>query len=188
MKIINNYRDINPGPLQLSRLYLTSRPMARLHRKKIRNISVSQPDDIKLIDQELASDYISIDCAGWYLENNQRACTAIETSNISHLQKPDAIIETNYYQHRPDYLENLPVLCYYSGKFRYSTLQDFSNFFNIWGPGHGKYIVGLDPTKVKFNYLKYSLTDKLSSEILWPHEMKILFDSNFDLIFTITSI
>lgn len=183
MKIINNYQDINPGPLQRARIYLATHPLSAMYRKRNKKIPFVESESIQIIDQELTSDFISVDCAGWYFESNDRRNIAVETNPICKLQKPDANILKNYYDLRPDYLEDLPILCYHTPKFRYSTLEDFSNFFNVWGPG--KYIVGVDSTKIKFNYLKYPLIEKLSPLVTWPHTVRISSNNRFDLIFII---
>lgn len=183
MKTINNYRDIQPGALQQARLYLSGHPLASLYRKKRKNISYSEPRYTGLIDQELSGDYISIDCAGWYFNNHTRHCTAIEHHPVSKSQYPDVVFEYDYMSWRPTYLRDQTVLCYHTTNFRYATLEEFVNFFNVWGST--KYIVGLDPTKIKFNYLKYSLIDNLNAGIQWPHGIRVLESEPFELLFVV---
>ena len=186
MKIINNYQDISPGPLQRARLYLSGHPLAALYRKKIKNITYAEPDYVHAIDQELAGNYISIDCAGWHFANDHRQCIAIEHHPISQTQWP-VVFEYDYMNWRPTYLPYHTVLCYRSVEFRYATLTQLAGFFNTWGSQHGKYIVGLDPTKIKFNYLKYSLLDQLSQLITWPHAIRVLRADDFELLFVLES-
>jgi hypothetical protein len=186
MKIINNYRDIQPGPLQRARLYLSGHPLAAMHRKKIKSIPYVEPDYISAIDQELTDDYISVDCAGWYFAAG-RQCTAIECHPVSSSQWP-VLFEYDYMTWRPTYLPCDAVLCYHSTEFRYATLAQFAGFFNTWGPQHKKYIVGLDPTKIKFNYLKYRLLDQLSQLISWPHAIRTLYSADFELLFVLESV
>lgn len=187
MKVINNYRDIHPGPLQRARLYLSGHPLAALYRKKIKNIAYIESHSVSAMDQELTGDYISIDCAGWYFANDHRQCTAIEHHPISASQWP-VLLEYDYMTWRPTYLPCSTILCYHSVEFRYATLSQFANFFNTWGPQHKKYIVGLDPTKIKFNYLKYRLLDQLSQHIVWPHTIRILLSADFELLFVLESV
>ena len=187
MKIINNYQDIQPGPLQRARLYLSEHPLAALYRKKIKNITYTEPDYVQAIGQELTGNYISIDCAGWYFVNSNRQCIAIEHHSISKTQWP-VVFEYDYMIWRPTYLPYDTVLCYHSAEFRYATLDQFACFFNTWGSQHGKYIVGLDPTKIKFNYFKYNLLDQLSQLITWPHKINVLQSDNFELLFVLESV
>lgn len=179
MPLIKTYQDLPIGPLQRARLYLQARPLASLHRKRRRSVPYQEPADIKLIDRELTGDFISLDCAGWYFANSQRTCTAIEMFDYSLLLWPDVKFEYDYMDWRPTYLENQPVLAYYSSYFKYCALEHFLNFCDTWSDH--KLIIGLDPTKMKFNYLKYRLVDILSER----YNVNILAAVDFNLLFTL---
>jgi hypothetical protein len=188
MKVIENYDKLPISRLQRTRLYMQGRPLSLLLRKKIKNIPYQLPDYVKLINQELSNDFISLDCTGWYFENTNRKCTAIEIDQTSlKFNKKDIIFEYDYNVWRPTYLTSSPVLAYFSTYFKYSSLDTFENFCNIWGHDHSKLIIGLDPTKIKFNYLKYDLIDNLQSKLTFEHSIKILKDVPFELLFVITN-
>lgn len=174
--------------LQHTRLYVQGRPLVSFWRKDRRNIAYQKPHYISLIDQEITGDYISLDCSGWYFANPQRKCTAIELYDLSKQLWPDVIFEYDYLTWRPDYLGHDTVLAYHSSYFRYSQFDDIVTFFNIWGPQQSKLIIGLDPTKVKFNYLKYNFLDLLSERLQFDHKINILEQSNFNLLFTFKKI
>jgi hypothetical protein len=75
-------------------------------------------DYVKLIDNELTGNYISLDCSGWYFENSIRKCTAIEISQESLRYRNDIIFEYDYDVWRPTYLNSDPVLAYFSTYFK----------------------------------------------------------------------
>lgn len=188
MKIINDYDDITPGPLQQTRLYMQGRPLISFWRKDKKHIKYHRPNYINLIDQELDGNYISIDCGGWYFSNPRRQCVAIELHSRSQQLWPNIFFEYDYLTWCPDYLDPVPVLAYYSTYFKYCQFNDIVTFFNAWGQRHPKLVVGLDPTKIKFNYLKYDFLDLLSSQLDFDSKITVLEQSNFNLLFTLEKI
>jgi hypothetical protein len=76
------------------------------------------------------------------------------------------------------------VLAYYSTYFKYCELEDFVTFCRIWSKAHPKIIIGLDPTKIKYNYLKWDLLQLLSNQL--PDIcLQVLNRGEFNLVFTI---
>ena len=185
MKIVSNYDEISPGKLQETRLYLQGRPLVSLWRKKKHQISYNVPSYVTLIDQQLTGDYIAIDCGGWYFSSHQRSCTAIELQPISKKLWHDVIYEYDYLTWWPDYLPPNPVLAYYSTYFKYSELSDFVKFLNLWGARHPKLVVGLDPTKLKYNYLKHDLVELITTSLDYKSTITVLERSDFHLLFTL---
>lgn len=185
MKIINNYDDLKIGQLQDTRLYMQGRPLVQLWRKKRKNIRYQEPNWVKLIKNELTSDFISIDCAGWYFADDTMDCTSIELWPSSKNLWKNTVFEYDYLTWHPTYLKPVPVLAYYSSYFKYSKLEDMFEFFNQWVPHHPKLIVGFDPTKIKFNYLKYDFLDLLLKNLQVQARIRILHKSNFDLLLVI---
>lgn len=184
MKIITDYSQLDIGKLQSTRLYMQGRPLLRLWSKTRHGSKINPVKSIRLIDSELTTDYIAIDCGGWYFANAQRHCTAIELNSMSSKYWNDVHYESDYLTWHPNYLSALPVLAYYSTYFKYSELEDFLMFCKIWSESHPKVIIGLDPTKVKFNYLKWNLL-AIISERLPNLEITVLEQGFFSLLFTI---
>lgn len=188
MNVVKDYNDIAPGWLQQTRLYMQGRPLVSLWRKKRNNIRYECPDYVTQIDRELTSDYVAVDCGGWYFSNQDRKCTAIELFDLSKRLWTDVHLEYDYLTWRPTYLPNVPVLAYHSTYFKYCTLEHFFTFVRIWGEQHPKLIIGIDPTKVKFNYLKYDFVDCVQKEFSQQFKLEVLARSNFNLLFTIKKI
>lgn len=187
MKEITNYDQISVGPLQNMRLYLQGRPLLQFWSMKRKRKKYLIPHQIQLLEKEIDGDYIAIDCAGWYFSNSNRHCTTIEISDISSKFWKDVHYEYDYLTWHPTYLPPLTVLAYYSTYFKYSNLPDFLTFCKIWSDYHNKIIIGLDPTKVKFNYFKFSLLALIKESL--PHKMiRPLVDEYFNLIFVIESL
>lgn len=184
MKIITDYSQLNISRLQHTRLYMQGRPLVSLWAKTRRGQQEIIPNFVKLIDSELTTDYIAIDCGGWYFANAQRHCTTVELMSISSLYWKDVHYEYDYLTWHPNYLPALPVLAYYSTYFKYCELEDFLTFCNIWTEDHPKIIIGLDPTKIKFNYLKWNLL-QIIADRLPKLEITILEQSDFNMLFTI---
>lgn len=185
MKIINNYNDLIHSKLQDTRLYIQGRPLVQLWRKKRKNIEYLDPPWAKLIDQELAGNYIAVDCAGWYFANENRDCLSIELWSGSKQFWNNTVYEYDYLTWHPTYLEPITVLAYYSSYFKYSNFEDMVTFVNQWLQYHPKMILGLDPTKIKFNYLKYDFLDLLLKNLQISVQIKVLHKSNFDLLFVL---
>ena len=184
MKIIKDYNQLSIGSLQSTRLYLQARPLLSHWSKKRRGQTTVTNLDMSLIDQELDSNYIAIDCAGWYFANDQRNCTAIELHDQSLRYWNQIYFEYDYLTWHPTYLSSDPVLAYYSSYFKYCQLDDLVTFCKIWAVNHSKLIIGLDPTKIKFNYLKWKLLDLLKLQL--PNfQFKLLYKGNFELLFTV---
>ena len=184
MKIIENYNQLNPGPIQSTRLYLQGRPLLSLWSRKRRGRTVTHSPVISQIDAELSGDFVAIDCAGWYFANQERHCTAIELMPLSARLWKDVHYEYDYLTWHPDYLPQQPVLAYYSTYFKYCELEDFITFCKIWSQTHPKIIIGLDPTKIKYNYLKWDLLQLLSDRLPGVY-LQVLDHSKFNLVFTI---
>jgi hypothetical protein len=158
MNVINSYNQLPIGRLQENRLYLQSKPLVRLWRQLKKNLHTVVPDTEKLLACELEDNYIELDCGGWiYADQNNKQCIAIEMFEQSKHAWNPMYFEYDYLTWHPNYLPDWPVLAYYSTYFKYSSLDDFVNFCQLWSHHHHKVIVGLDPTKVKLNYLKYDL-------------------------------
>jgi hypothetical protein len=184
MKIIENYNQLKPGLIQSVRLYLQGRPLLSLWSRKRRGRAVTHSPVISQIDAELSGDFVAIDCAGWYFTNPERHCTAIELMPLSARFWKDVHYEYDYLTWHPDYLPQQPVLAYYSTYFKYCQLQDFLTFCELWSAKHSKIIIGLDPTKVKFNYFKFDLLDLVKDQI--PHiKLRVLDQRDFSLLFVI---
>lgn len=188
MNVLNDYQDLNIHPLQQTRLYAQGRPLIKLWRKKRKNIPIEIPDWAQLIDHELDSDYIEIDSAGWYFSNAQRRCVAVETGTVARTFWPDAHIEHDIMTWHPTYLDAWPVMIYYSKFHRYCTMQEFLLFCDLWLKSHPKLIIGLDPTKLKFNYLKFDFVDTVSSHVSPRAKLNVLQRKDFHLLFTISSV
>jgi hypothetical protein len=185
MKIIENYNQLPVSNLQLVRLYLQGRPLLSLWSKKRRGKNYREPKFVNLINQELNDDhYIAVDCAGWYFDNLHRQCTAIEILHQGSNYWHNIHYEYDYLVWHPTYLAPVPVLAYYSTYFKYSKLDDFLTFCQIWSMHHPKLIIGLDPTKIKFNYLRHNLID-IVTEYLPNCKIRCLIQQNFDLLFVI---
>jgi len=167
---------------------MQSRPLIQLWRKKRKNITFSAPQYIELINHELTPDFIAIDCAGWYFASDNRNCQCIELWENSKNFWHDVVFEYDYLTWHPTYLKPVPVLAYYSSYFKYSNFNDIMMFFNQWLRYHPKMIVGLDPTKIKFNYLKYDFLDLLVEQLKLQVKVKILDKSNFNLLFVLEKI
>lgn len=187
MNIIKHYNQLTVSNLQSTRLYLQGRPLLSLWAKKRRHQQITVPLDVELINNELTSDFIAIDCAGWFFADQQRHCTAIELMPQSSKYWNDIHFEYDYLTWHPTYLPDLPVLAYYSTYFKYSELNEFLTFCKIWSNSHSKVIIGLDPTKVKFNYLKFDLVN-IVSDSLQNKQLRIINQQNFNLLFSIESI
>ena len=187
MNVINNYNQLTISPLQSVRLYLQSRPLLHYWNQKRHKSAISPNAVINLIDKELDSDYISIDCAGWYFANDQRWCTAIELHDQSLRYWNDIYFEYDYLTWHPTYLKPLPVLAYFSSYFKYCELEEFLTFCNLWTQHHPKVIIGLDPTKIKFNYFKFNLLDLIHHK-LPTLKIQVLQKKNFSLLFTLSSL
>jgi hypothetical protein len=185
MKIINNYDQLSISPLQSVRLYLQSRPLLKHWSRQRRGRLPLTDPVIDLIDQELEGNYVAIDCAGWIFANNQRKCTAIELHEQSLKYWNQVYFEHDYMTWHPTYLKSDTVLAYFSTYFKYCTLDNFLTFCEIWSQCHDKIIIGLDPTKVKYNYFKFQLLD-LVEQHLPNRRFKILQKDCFSLVFTIT--
>ena len=185
MKIVNDYSDLKIGSLQQTRLYMQGRPLVRLWRKQRNNIVYQKPVWADLIDQELPQDYLALDCAGWYFASSQRQCQCIELWAGSRRFWPNTVFEYDYLTWVPTYIQPTTVLAYYSSYFKYSEFDDMVTFFNLWANKHKKIIVGLDPTKIKFNYLKYDFLTLLIDQLDLKVKLKVLSESPFDLLFVI---
>jgi hypothetical protein len=183
MKIIKDYNQLSIGSLQSTRLYLQARPLLSHWSKKRRGQTTVTNLDMSLIDQELDSNYIAIDCAGWYFANDQRNCTAIELHDQSLRYWNQIYFEYDYLTWHPTYLSSDPVLAYYSSYFKYCELEDFLTFCGVWSKYHAKLIIGLDPTKLKFNYFKHDLLNLLSDRFI-NQKIRTLYQTNFELLFT----
>ena len=186
MKTIENYDDLDISALQKVRLYSQGRPLlTRWHRKMRGRYTNHASLDIDRINKELNSSYIAIDCAGWYFEDDRRDCIAIESHEISLCYHHKVFIEPDYLKWRPTYLSSWPVLAYYTPEFKYCDLTVLLNFCDIWSAHNQKLIIALDPTKVKFNYLKHDLIEIISSYL--PHkDLEIVTSDPFHLLFIIT--
>ena len=185
MNVINNYSELSISQLQQTRLYVQGRPLIQLWRRKKKNIPTTLPSFVSLIDRELTDDYVAIDCAGWYFDRPDRRCTAVELFPMIQTHWTNTHFEYDYLTWHPTYLQAPTVLAYYSSYFKYSTMSDMIKFFNVWGPHHKKLVVGLDPTKVKFNYLKYDFLSQITAQLDFDYQITILEQSSFDLLFTI---
>jgi hypothetical protein len=185
MKIIENYNQLDVSPLQSARLYLQGRPLLSLWSRQRRGVAVDCSHVIKLIDSELVGDFIAIDCAGWYFDNKTRHCTAIELMPLSSQFWNHVHFEYDYLTWHPDYLiYNQPVLAYYSTYFKYCELNEFLTFCKIWATAHTKLIIALDPTKIKYNYLKQDLLEIVSTHLA-DCRIRLLDRTHFNLLFTI---
>ena len=183
--MINSYNDLEVSNLQQVRLYLQSRPLMSLYRRKRKCLPYTESEDVQAINKLLTGDYVAIDCAGWYFANSERSCTAIELQDISKKIYPSSLFEYDYLTWHPTYLKDVTVLAYYSSYFKYSTLDDFVTFCNIWGQEHNRLIIGLDPTRVKFNYLKYNLLTILKERLEFPARIMVITAEHNNLLFTI---
>lgn len=182
MKPITDYDDIQIHNIQKVRLYMQGRPLVSLwHRQQRGRSLISSMPDLDLIDKELTSSFIALDCGGWYFANDTRSCTAIELDEISSKFWSDVHYEYDYLTWHPTYLPDWPVLAYYSSYFKYSELTDFISFCQIWSRFHAL-ILALDPTKIKFNYLKYQIEDIVQSKIE-DRRVRVLNKDNFHLLF-----
>lgn len=154
MKIINDYDDLTVGRLQSMRLYAQSRPLVSRHRKILRGQPIASDPLIDRIDDLLDSDYIELDCAGWFFENSQRRCYAIELHVESEKFFRPIDYLYDYLDCCPTYLKPDPVLAYYSSYFKYCDLEKFFLFLEIWSEKH-ELIIALDQTKLlNYNYLR----------------------------------
>lgn len=174
-------------PLQQTRLYAQGHPLIKLWRMKRRNIAFIEPAWATLIDHELDGDFVSIDSAGWYFSNDSRHCVAVESNPLSKKFWSDVHIEHDVMTWHPTYLEFHTALAYFSAEHRYCTIEEFVSFCNLWLQFHPKLVIGLDPTKLKFNYLKFNFIDCVSQGVKSAH-FNILDQSNFHLLFTITKL
>ena len=186
--MINSYNDLEISYLQELRLYSQARPLLALYRKKRKCLPYYESDDVRAIDKLLLTDYVAIDCCGWYFANSERSCTAIELHEISKKIYPSSLFEYDYLTWHPTYLSNATVLAYYSSYFKYCTLDDFVTFCNAWGSKHKKLIIGLDPTRVKFNYLKYNLLNILRERLEFPAKIMVITSEHNNLLFTIEQV
>lgn len=185
MNVIDTYDQLPVGSLQKTRLYLQSKSLLSIDRKLQRRRLINLPSHVSILAQELNSDYIEIDCAGWLfakLANTQ--CIAIELFDQSAKFWDPVYFEYDYLTWRPSYLPNWPVLAYYSTYFKYCELDVFLKFCQLWIQHHPKVIVGLDPTKIKFNYLKYDLKNIIAQSIT-DCSLRVLVDNHNDLIFSL---
>lgn len=181
MNPITDYDDINPHRLQKLRLYMQGRPLISLwHQQQRGRKRPTQLPDLDIIDRELTGDFIALDCGGWYFANDTRSCTAIELDEISSQLWPDVHFEYDYLTWHPTYLPPQPVLAYYSTYFKYCELSDFIKFCEIWSRSHDL-ILALDPSKIKYNYLKYQLEEIIKSNVP-DRAVKILNRSHFHLL------
>lgn len=187
MNAIKNYDDISIHPIQRTRLYVQDRPLIRRWHRMHKGQSIGHCVPVlHAIDQELQGDYIAVDCAGWYFANANRNCLAIEIDPISSKFWPHVHFEYDYLTWHPTYLPPLPVLAYHSTYFKYCELTDFITFCRIWSENHPQVIIALDPTKIKFNYLKYRLEDLVKLHVP-KSALRILHKDWFDLTFVLQS-
>jgi len=185
MKIINSYQELPICRLQQTRLYMQSRPLLQIWSKHRRGRISEISHYLPVIDSELNGNFIAIDCAGWYFANSDRHCKSIEINPLSSKFWNDVHYEYDYLDWHPNYLPNWPVLAFYSTYFKYSELDKLLNFLDIWSQHHSKLIVGLDPTKIKFNYLKYNLLSVIYKQLGNICCIRTLINDPFDLIITI---
>jgi hypothetical protein len=167
--VVDNYDCLPISRLQAVRLYYQARPLLQYWHAQRRQRTPSKLLDIDLIDHELDQNYIAVDCAGWYFANSTRNCTAIELHSQSKQYWHNLHFEYDYLTWRPSYLPAQPVLAYYSEYFKYCTLDDFLTFCNIWSQKNSKLIVGVDPSKIQFNYLKFDLVDVVRNNLSGAH-------------------
>jgi len=187
MKIINNYDPLPISALQSVRLSLQGRPLLS-HWSRLRKGLKPRLDPVlSLIDQELVGNYVAIDCAGWLFASKNRQCIAIELHEQSLRYWNYVHFEYDYLTWRPTYLKSDSVLAYFSTYFKYCTLDNFLTFCKIWSCCHDKIIIGLDPTKIKYNYFKFQLLD-LVQQHLPDKRLTVLQKENFSLVFTITQL
>lgn len=187
MQKIADYNQLPIGNLQQYRLYVQARPLVSLWSRSRRQSQVNYEPWAQLIDQELDQDFVAVDCAGWYFANANRNCTAIEIMPQSSQHWSNIHYEYDYLTWHPTYLQRSIVLAYYSSYFKYCALDDLLTFCEVWGSNHNKIVVGLDPSKIKYNYFKWNLIDLLKQK--FPHYgFSILVQEPFDLLFTIKTL
>lgn len=163
---------------------MQGRPLiSQWHRRQRQRPSITSLPDLDLIEKELTSNFIALDCGGWYFANGARTCTAVEIDAISSQLWSDVYFEYDYLTWHPTYLPNWPVLAYYSTYFKYCELADFVLFCQIWSRAHDL-ILALDPTKIKFNYLKYQLEEIIQSNVK-DRKLDILNKNQFYLLCTL---
>lgn len=186
MNVIDNYNQLPTSRLQKSRLYLQSKPLLLFDRKLQRDQLTHVPDYINVLSQEFDNNYIEIDCAGWlFAKNTNKQCIAVEMFETSAKFWDSVYFEYDYLTWHPDYLPRWPVLAYYSTYFKYCELNIFLEFCQLWAQHHPKLIVGLDPTKIKFNYLKHNLKNIIAESIV-NCDLTVLIDNHCDLLFSLT--
>lgn len=185
MKIIDDYDDLEPNAIQSLRLYLLDRPLLpKWHRIMRHRPLETEPIDLTMIRTELDSEYIALDCAGWYFAARDRRCIILESNRLSEKFWPEAHFEPDYHCWHPDYVPPVPVLAYYSAFFKYCELQKFLDFCALWSRFHPKLLIGLDPQKIKFNFLKFKLEDLLR-DYLVTSNITVLMAEDFHLVLRI---
>jgi len=187
MSVINHYSQLDIHSLQQTRLYAQGHPLIKLWRMKRRNIAFTEPSWATMIDQELDGDFVSINSAGWYFANNARHCIAVESNPLSKNFWTDVHIEHDIMTWHPTYLGPQTVLAYFSDEHRYCTMDEFVGFCELWLQYHPKLVIGLDPTKLKFNYLKFDFVDHLCQRLPSAH-VNTLSCKDFHLLFTIVKL
>lgn len=185
MKIINSYHELPISRLQSTRLYLQGRPLLHYWSRMRHGGTRSNNPIIDSLDKEITGDYVAVDCAGWVFATDNRQCTAIELHDLSLKYWHRVHFEYDYLTWHPTYLESDTVLAYFCTYFKYCTLEDFLTFCKTWSQYHRKIIIGIDPTKIKYNYFKFQLLDLLRQH-LPGQKIKILQKENFSLVFTLT--
>lgn len=106
-----------------------------------------------------------VDCAGWYLENFGISTTCLESDEIAKYYWPSCHVEFDIFTHRPTYISvEHPVVFKYPWFLKYSTVDQFVNFINIWVKSIT--VIGFDPLYVQHNHLKHNLLDIIKQRTL----------------------
>jgi hypothetical protein len=167
MQVISGYNHSlgNIQQTQQFRLYHISRPKLREWRQARHGVPM-QLDGVDqwIVDTLKPPRLAAVDCAGWYFSDLGIETVCLESDPIGQLYCPTAHYEPDVLTHRPSYWPtDCPTLFKYPAFLKYTTVNTFATFLNIWCCG--TIILHFEPRFIKHNHLKYNLIDLIRPRV-----------------------
>lgn len=159
MQIINGYSsaDDDISKIFKFRLYHLNHPRLADWRRS-RHGHQYQFDVVEQYTIEhCKSTLVAVDCAGWIYNSVGIDTQCIESDLISLLYYSDCHIESDLFVHRPTYTNPGVVLFRFPWFLKYSKLDDFINFLELWT--ESTLLLNFYSRYIQHNYLKYNLLD-----------------------------
>lgn len=159
MNIINGYSTDN----QLSqifkfRLFHLNHPRLKQWRttRHGRTYHLDRAEQLA-VDHAQNNKLVAIDCGGWSLLPFGVDVQCFESDPIARHYYSQCHVEPDLFTHRPTYTQNHTVLTKHPWFLKYSTLDNFVNFIELWT--QHKMILNFYERFVQHNHLKYQLVD-----------------------------